>query len=217
MILSGPVYKPRSGGKAKSAIIMLHGVGADGENLIGIAPFMSALFPDTVFLSPNAPYEFDMYPSGYQWFSLADRDPEVMLAGARNVEPVLNQYIDEVMAEYELPATKVALLGFSQGTMVSLFAALRRSDKIAGIAGFSGALLSPELLPAEVKSKPDICLIHGELDDVVPFAALAKAEYALKQNGFNVEAHSRPGLPHSIDPEGIEIAAHFLKNRLYQL
>jgi phospholipase/carboxylesterase len=212
MILSGPKRPPQSGGKPKSAIIFLHGLGADGENLIGVADFMAAYFPDAVFLAPNAPVPYE--GAGYQWFSLYDRNPATILAGVKEAAKHLNAYIDEVMAEYELTESEIALVGFSQGTMIGIFTAIRRPRKIGGIVGFSGALIAPELLKAEAKSKPDICLIHGEADSVVPFTAMAQAVKSLKEHGFNVEDHARPNLQHSIDPEGIEIASKFLKTRL---
>ena len=192
MILSGPVVKPQSGGAAKSVIIFLHGLGSDGENLIGLAPYMAANFPDTIFHSPNAPFKFDMFEQGYQWFSLNERSPEKMLHGVSEAAPILDKYIDEILAEYKLDESKLALVGFSQGTMVALHAAVRREKKIAGIVGFSGTLIAPELLAAEAKVKPDICLIHGDADDVVPHAALAHAERAFKKEGFYIEAHTRP-------------------------
>jgi phospholipase/carboxylesterase len=137
-----------------------------------------------------------------------------MLAGLHNVQPLVGEFIDSVLEKYALPASKLALFGFSQGTMTSLFVGARRAEKIAGIVGCSGALLAPELLASESVSKPDICLIHGEQDDVVPFAAMAKAQAELKENGFSVEAHSRPNLAHSIDWEGIEAAKKFLAAHL---
>jgi len=214
MILSGPSIAPKSGNAPKSVIIFLHGLGADGENLIGVAPYMAETFPDTVFHSPNAPFGFDMFDQGYQWFSLADRTPEKILAGVQKAAPILNQYIDEILAKYNLDESKLALVGFSQGTMTALHAAIRREKKIAGLVGFSGNLIAPDLLAAEAKVKPDICLIHGDADDVVPHASLAAAERALKKAGFNAEAHTRPFLPHSIDMGGIEIATKFLQARL---
>lgn len=210
--------EPASGKPAQSAVIFLHGVGSNGADLISLAPMLADALPNTVFLSPDAPFEYDMaigYPNMYQWFSLADRAPEKMLAGARNVQPSVDEMIDKVMTKYALPASKIALFGFSQGTMTSLFVAPRRAEKIAGVVGCSGALLAAELLASEAVSKPDICLIHGVEDDVVPFAAMGKAEAALRENGFNIETHARAGLPHSIDLEGIEIAKAFLKERLY--
>ncbi len=214
MILSGPISKPVSGKAPKSAVIFLHGLGSDGENLIGLAPFMAEKFPDTIFISPNAPFRFDMFEQGYQWFSLTDRDPAKMLHGVREAAPILDKFIDEVLAEYKLDESKLALVGFSQGTMTALYTAIRRAKKIAAIVGFSGSLIAPELLAAEAKVKPDICLIHGDADDVVPHAALAHAERALMKEGFYVEAHTRPWLTHSIDMPGIETALKFLETRL---
>ncbi len=214
--LTGPVFEPFSGTKPDNAIILLHGVGADGENLIGLADFMLKDFPDTVFIAPNGPFGYDMAPPGYgyQWFSLADRRPEVLLAGLQTVAPIVDKFIDEVMEEYNLPANKIALIGFSQGTMTSLYVAPRRAEKLAAVVGYSGALLAPERLKTEVKTHPDICLIHGEIDDVVPAQATLNAQPVLHENGFHAEIHLRPNLPHSIDPEGIAIATKFLKSRL---
>ena len=214
MTLSGPVFKPRSGSQPKSAVIFLHGLGSDGENLIGLADYMADKLPDTVFHSPNAPFKFDMFEQGYQWFSLTDRDPAKMLTGVQKAAPLLDKYIDEILSQYGLDESKLALVGFSQGTMTALHTAVRREKKIAGIVGFSGSLIAAELLATEARVKPDICLIHGDADDVVPHAALAHGERAFIKHGFYVEAHTRPFLPHSIDLGGIEIAVKFLEKRL---
>lgn len=208
--------QPASGNAPESAVIFLHGVGSNGQDLIALAPPLAEALPNTVFVSPDAPFAYDMalgYPNMFQWFSLQNRAPEAMLEGVRNAEPLVNALIDEIAEKYSLPSSKIALFGFSQGTMTSLFVAPRRADKLAGIVGCSGALLAPELLVGETVNKPDICLIHGELDDVVPFAAMTSAEKILKQNGFNVESHPRPNLPHSIDMQGIEFAKKFLGSR----
>ena len=205
-------------GSPKSALILLHGVGSNGRDLISLAPMLAEALPNTAFISPDAPFEYDMgmgmMSDAYQWFSLADRAPEKMLAGLRHVQPLVDSFIDNVLEKYALPANKLALFGFSQGTMTSLFVGARRLEKIAGIVGCSGALLAPELLASETASKPDICLIHGVQDDVVPFAAMDKAAVELEKNGFSVETHARAGLPHSIDLEGIEAAKKFLAARL---
>lgn len=214
MRLSGPALMPKNGKAPESAVLILHGLGADGENMIGISPYMAKHLPNTVFVAPNAPFEFDMYSVGYQWFSLTDRDPAKMLAGVKTAAPILNEFIDDIMREFNLTEDKIALVGFSQGTMTALYTAVRREKKLAGIVGFSGAMIAPQLVAAEAISKPDVCLIHGEDDDVVPFAAMAQAEQSLKENGFNIESHARPNLPHSIDPEGIDFASAFLKDRL---
>lgn len=207
---------PASGGKAKSAVIFLHGVGSNGQDLIALAPPLAEALPDTAFVSPDAPFAYDAAPmaEAYQWFSLQNRNPDAMLEGARNAQAALDSFIDEIMRKYEITADKLALFGFSQGTMMALFAAPRRKDKLVGIVGCSGALLAPDLLADEAINKPDICLIHGEADDIVPFERMAQAEDKLKENGFSVESHARPYLPHSIDMQGVEFAKKFLSDRL---
>ncbi len=208
--LTGPERKPASGGKAKQLVLILHGWGADGHNLIDIAELFARNLPDAHFIAPNAPDICEVNPYGYQWFSLMDRTPASMLAGARKAAETLNGFIDEKLAALSLDNKDLALVGFSQGTMLSLHAGLRRKD-IAAIAGFSGALVAPEALPQEIQSRPPVCLIHGRMDDVVPFTALGMAEEGLRANGVPVETHARPGLGHSIDMEGIAIAGRFLK------
>ena len=213
--LSGPSVAPASGGRPKQLIMFLHGLGADGNDLIDLAGPMSSLFPDAQFVSPNAPYPCDMAPFGYQWFSLQERSMEIMLEGVRDAEPILNHYIDQQLSEHELDITNLAVVGFSQGTMTALHTLPRRSTACAAIVGFSGALLAgDELLAEEVKSKPPVCLVHGDADMVVPHEALAMAEAALAKNGFECETHSRPGLGHGIDPEGLQAAVAFLKKHL---
>ena len=193
----------------------MHGLGSDGANLLDIGRILAEDFPNTVFFSPSAPFDFDMMPgAGYQWFSLTNWSPKSMLEGAKTAAPHLNKFIDDVAAEYNLPDDKIALLGFSQGTMMALYTAIRRPKKLAGVIGFSGAIIAPELLATETVSKPDICLIHGALDMVVPYPALSMASTALKTAGFNVETHTRPYLDHSIDMEGIQAASKFLKGKI---
>ena len=214
MKLNGPVFNAISGKAPTSAVIFLHGLGSNGDDLISLAPIMAEYLPDTVFISPNGAFPFDMAGFGYQWFSLADRDPQTMLDGVRTVEPIVNEFIDDVLAQYNLEDAQLALVGFSQGTMTALHVAPRREFSLAGVVGFSGALLEPDLLISEVVSKPDVCLVHGTDDDVVIFDAMQAAVTCLQANGFSVEAHARPKLPHSIDMEGIQFAVKFLKARL---
>lgn len=207
-LLTGPEIAPKSG-VVKQLVIFLHGLGSNGDDLISLAPMMD--LRDTQFLSPNACFPFDMAPFGYQWFSLVDRDPVRMLEGAKTAAPYLNHYIDTQAARFKLDDSRIALVGFSQGSMMSLYTAPRRAKALAGVVGISGALIGGESLANERKSKPPICLIHGEWDDVVPFAAMGMAERSLQANGFAVEWHPRPHLGHGIDPEGIDFTTTFLK------
>lgn len=203
-----------SGSKAKQLVLILHGWGADGYNLIDIADMLARALPDAHFIAPNAPFVCEANPFGFQWFSLMDRQPQHMLDGARKAVALLNEFIDEQIAELGLDNNKLALVGFSQGTMTALHLAMRRTPQIAAVVGFSGALVGGDILGKEITARPPVCLIHGNSDDVVPYSSLAHATETLKNHGVSVNSHTRPFLGHSIDMEGIAIAAEFLKEKL---
>ena len=212
--LSGPSRPPASGGKPRRLVILLHGLGADGNDLIGLAPYWARLLPEAEFLSPNAPFPCDMAPHGYQWFSSQDRSPAAVLGGVRAAAPILDAFIDEALEERGLDSSELALVGFSQGTMMSLFVGLRRAEPVAGIVGFSGRLLAPELLASELRSRPPILLVHGTEDPLVPYSSLAAAEATLKAAGVPVETVTSVGIGHSIDDQGLRRGGQFLKNVL---
>ena len=207
-MLKGPELAPRNGA-AKRLVIFLHGLGADGNDLLSIGPMLD--LPDTHFASPNAPFPCDFGGGGYQWFSLQDRDPARIVKEINIAAPMLNAYIDAQMEKLNLAPKDLALIGFSQGSMMSLHTAFRRPEPLAGVVGISGALFGAELLATEIKSRPPVCLIHGTHDEVVPFVAMSAAETVLKANNVSVEAHARPGLGHGIDEEGIDMASRFLR------
>ena len=209
--LSGPEREPVSGKNPKQLVLLLHGLGADGNDMIDLAPEFAEVLPDAHFISPNAPFPCDMAPFGFQWFSLMSYTAEKMLEGARTAEPILNDFIDESLKRFGLKDKDCALVGFSQGTMMSLHVSIRREKPLAGVLGYSGALVEPPSLKDEVKTKLPICLIHGAMDPVVPFMAMEKAANALNSVGMDVETHSRPMLPHGIDMDGINIGKKFLK------
>ena len=212
--LSGPSRPPASGGKPRRLVILLHGLGADGNDLIGLLPYWARLLPDAEFLSPNAPFPCDTAPYGYQWFSSQDRSPEAVLGGVRAAAPILDAFIDEELEKRGLQESDTALVGFSQGTMMSLYVGLRRAKPLAGILGYSGRLLAPELLATELRSRPPVFLVHGTEDPLVPFQSLAAAEVALKQAGVPVEILACPGIEHAIDPEGLQRGGLFLRQVL---
>ena len=212
--LSGPSRQPAAGGKPRRLVILLHGLGADGNDLIGLAPYWARLLPTAEFLSPNAPFPCDMAPHGYQWFSSQDRSPEAVLGGVRAAAPVLDAFIDESLAERDLTDGDLALVGFSQGTMMSLFVGLRREEPVAGIVGFSGRLLAPELLASELRSRPRILLAHGDEDPLVPYSSLAAAETVLEAAGVPIETVTCFGIGHSIDEEGLRRGGLFLQDVL---
>jgi phospholipase/carboxylesterase len=214
MALSGPSRPPLAGGKPRRLVILLHGLGADGNDLIGLQQYWARLVPDAEFVSPNAPFPCDMAPYGYQWFSVQDRTPAAMLAGVRAAAPILDAYIDEELQKRGLAESDAALVGFSQGTMMSLFVGLRRERPLAGILGYSGRLIGPELLAGELRSRPPVLLVHGTDDPLVPFDSMAAAETALKAAGVPVETLACPGIEHSIDPEGLQRGGLFLRQVL---
>jgi phospholipase/carboxylesterase len=212
--LSGPSRPPASGGKPSRLVILLHGLGADGNDLIGLAPHWARLLQTAEFLSPNAPFPCDMAPHGYQWYSSQDRTPEAALAGVRAAAPILDAFIDEALAKRGLDDSNLALVGFSQGTVMSLYVGFRRNRPVAGIVGFSGRLLAPELLANELRSRPPALLVHGTDDPLVPYTALAEAETALKGADVPVETVTSVGIGHSIDEEGLRRGGLFLRNVL---
>jgi phospholipase/carboxylesterase len=215
--LTGPSAAPLSGKAPKQLIVLLHGYGSNGDDLYGLVPAVAPHFPDAQFLAPNAPYPCEMNPfGGYQWFGLREHTYQAMFGGAHEAEPILDAYLTKQLAHFGLPDAKLALVGFSQGTMMALHVGLRRPNAAAGIVGFSGLLVGDQALKREIKSKPPVCLIHGTMDAVVPFFAMQSSETALKACDVPVETHPRPGLSHSIDAEGIDIAVKFLKRAFAQ-
>ena len=210
LTLSGPSHPPHSGGKPQRLVILLHGLGADGTDLIGLAPYWAPLLPDAEFVSPNAPFPCDMAPFGYQWLSARDPSPEARLAGARAAAAILDDFIDESLESRGLTESDLALVGFSQGSMMSLFVGPRRERQLAGIVGYSGRLIAPQLLAEELRSRPPILLAHGTDDPMVPYPSMAEAEAALGAAGVSVETLSCPGIGHSIDSDGLQAGGQFL-------
>ncbi len=214
-------HPPTLGSQPKSLLILLHGLGSNGQDLISLAPAWAQNLPDTLFISPDAPFACDMtppdYPNSFQWFSLQSRDPEAIQEGIEIAAPVLETFIAEQLKRTGISADKLALVGFSQGTMMSLYIAPRLPHKIAGVLGYSGALFGEEELiqnPDEFH-QPPIHLIHGEADDVVPVIAHAHATDSLQKAGFEITGHTTQGLSHGIDEHGIQSGGNFLQDILY--
>jgi phospholipase/carboxylesterase len=206
---------PASGGASKHIVIFLHGVGDSGSGgLLEIGRMWQSALPDTEFLCPDAPYPFDGAPFGRQWFSLRDFTPAAMLEGTKKAAPALNEYIDHVLASRHLAPDKLALVGFSQGTIMSLYIAPRRDQPIAGIVGYSGLLTGSETLAAEKKSAPPVLLIHGTADEVVPYALFAPSKQGLRNAGIPVSSVTCPGTGHTIDDLGLMEGLKFLRKVL---
>jgi phospholipase/carboxylesterase len=212
--LTGPAQPPASGGKPRQLVVLLHGVGADGSDLIGLAPYWAEVLPEAEFLAPDAPFPCDMAPFGRQWFSLQDRTPAVILAGVRATAPILDAFLDDALAARGLDDSSLALVGFSQGTMMSLYVGLRRATAPAGIIGYSGALIGADDLPREIRVRPPVLLVHGDADEVVPPRALPMAVKGLEAAGVPVDSLTRPGLGHGIDEVGLREGGAFLRRVL---
>lgn len=204
-------------GKARSAVIFLHGYGADGADLLGLADPMAPHLPDTAFHAPDAPERCVNNPFGYQWFPIPWLDGSSQEDAEKGMQAAvtdLNAYIDQVLAEEGLEPEALALVGFSQGTMMSLHIAPRRPRPLAALVGFSGRLLQPEALTDETVSRFPVLLIHGDADEMVPVAALSEAGDALVAAGFETYAHVSKGMAHGIAPDGLSLALSFLHDRL---
>jgi len=212
--LEGPSHGPHAGGKPGHLVVLLHGYGADGNDLIGLAPVLAPLMPDAVFHAPNAPYPCEGNPMGYQWFSIARFDPPQRLAGAREAAPLIDTFLDDMLAKYGLDEARTALIGFSQGTLMSLHVGLRRATPLAGIVGFSGALAGPEVLKDEIRSRPPVLLVHGDSDEMLPAVLTQQAAEVLRQNDVKVAMHIIKGLGHGIEQKGLSYAARFLLETL---
>ena len=201
--------KGPASGVTKSLVVFLHGYGADGEDLAGLMPYWAQRLPHALFVSPNAPEPCEGNPFGRQWFSLPSIDPVAAFAGARAVAPVLDAWLDALLAHYRLGGDRLVLAGFSQGALMALHVGLRRAVAPAAIVAWSGWLAGPETLPRELKGRPPTLLVHGTDDPVVPYSSLAIGAAALKAAGVPVETLARPGLGHGIDQPALDRALGF--------
>lgn len=207
---------PKSG-QAKSMVMFLHGYGADGADLLGLADPLAPHLPDTVFIAPDAPEPCAGNPFGRQWFPIPWLDgssEEAAGAALAQAAQDLNAFVDARLKDEGLTPADLVLVGFSQGTMMALHVAPRRAEPVAGIVAFSGRLLRPELLLAEAASKPPVMLIHGDQDQMVPFEDMRKAGVALTEAGFDVYGHVMQGTGHGIAPDGLQVALAFIADRL---
>ena len=203
-------------GKARSLVVFLHGYGADGADLLGLADVLEPHLPGTAFVAPDAPERY-AGGFGYQWFPIPrfDGSSEAMAAaGIAASSADLNAFLDARLTEEGLAPDRLVLVGFSQGAMMSLEVAPRRSQAVAGVVAISGRLLRPETLAAEVRVKPPVLIMHGDQDQVVPFAELARAGDTLVAAGFQVFGHVMKGSGHGIAPDGLGVALQFITERL---
>ena len=212
--LTGP-ERAAASGEADSLLVLLHGYGADGEDLIGLAEPLAPHLPNTRFTAPNAPQPCLNNPAGRQWFPIPwlDGSPEAQAAiQAGEAFATLDAWLDEMARD--VPPERTVVVGFSQGTMMALQVGLRRRRALAGIVGFSGRLLRPERLAAEIASKPPVLLVHGDQDQLVPVKSLTEAADALRAAGVETLTHVSRRVGHGIGPDGIRLALGFVQKRL---
>jgi phospholipase/carboxylesterase len=215
--LDGPRVEPLSG-QAKRLVVFLHGYGADGNDLIDIGRAWQGPLPDTAFVSPHAPEPCGQAPTGKQWFPLFTRAANERWEGANKAAPVLERFLDAELTRRKLPPSALALVGFSQGTMMSLHVGLRRTVPPAAIVGYSGIFVlpdkaAPDAVAGEIKSRPPVLLIHGDRDELIPAQALFQSAQELAALGVPVEWHLSEGVGHGIDQEGLRHGGAFLARR----
>ena len=215
--LDGPRLEPRSGA-ARQLVVFLHGYGADGNDLIDIGRAWQGLLPQAAFVSPHAPEPCAQAPTGRQWFPLTFRDPNERWTGVNKAGPLLQRFLEAELARHQLPPSALALVGFSQGTMMSLHVGLRRAVPPAAIVGYSGLFVLPEgaepsAVQGDIKSRPPVLLVHGDEDQLIPPQALFQSAQDLAALEVPVEWHMSTGVGHGIDQEGLRHGGEFLALR----
>ena len=201
----------KSGDTYKNAVIFLHGYGANSNDLIGIANLWIESLPNTIFLSPNAPFECDFSPNAYQWFELTSISPDSIGDGLKKAGPYLNDYINHVSNTYKVKEKNIFFVGFSQGTMMALYHLCKRENRCAGLLGYSGLLFENENFKSEIKSKFPIKLYHGKKDELINYQNSIEASKKLKKFGFDIDYSLSDELGHGIDDKGIQIGLNFIK------
>ena len=213
-IVNGSSLQPLSGGSPQQIVLLLHGYGSSGADLIALAPHWQRDLPDALFLAPNAPQRFSYLSSGSQWWPLAAFTPHALASGAASAAPAIEAFIERKLLQYGLTESNLAIVGFSQGTMMALSVGLRRPRQVAAIIGYSGMLTGGHELSQLPITKPPVLLVHGSADPVVPVAALHAAKTQLEHLGVDVTAHISPGVGHSIDPVGLRMGGEFVAKAL---
>jgi phospholipase/carboxylesterase len=209
--LDGPRLPPAAGGAARQLVVFLHGFGADGNDLIGLGREWAKVLPHAAFASPHAPEPCGAAPMGRQWFNLTFRDAGELVRGLGQAAPALDAFLDAELTRHNLGPRALALVGFSQGTMMALGVGLKRKPGPAAIVGYSGTLANVEVLPDDPGAAPAILLVHGDMDQVIPLDAMFMAREALAHAGLAVEWHVAEGIGHGIDPYGLQLGGAFLR------
>tara|TARA_Y100001958_G_C21041428_1_gene410880 strand:+ start:164 stop:817 length:654 start_codon:yes stop_codon:yes gene_type:complete len=209
------ILDPLSKAKPKNAVILCHGYGGDGKDISILAGYWRSYLPETIFVCPDAPEKCAASPSGFQWFDLMDQSPEQILSKSLVAEAKLNKLIDEVKEKNNLSADKIVIGGFSQGCMISLQTGIKRKDKINSIIGYSGRIIDKEHLSKNIVSRPNVILMHGDVDQVVTIEGLLEAKDFFNKNDYKIETKIFKNCEHRIPTEGSSLGLQFIKKHLY--
>ena len=210
--LSGPMLPPKSGGTPQQVVVLLHGYGSDGADLIGLAPYWQDALPEALFVSPNAPEQCRQLASGFQWFDVSFEGDRLASrqTGVVNARPVLVDFLNDLWTQTGIAPEQTILAGFSQGAMMALHVGLSLPQRLMGIIAFSGAFLPPEGFGTDALARPPVCLVHGDMDEVVDPELSADADVALRLADFDVSYHVSEGVGHGIAPDGLAFATEFI-------
>ena len=209
------ILEPLSKKKPKSAVILCHGYGGDGKDISILANYWKAHLPETIFICPDGPEKCAASPTGHQWFDLIDQTPEQVLSKSLVAESKLNKLIDEVKDKNNLLANQIIIGGFSQGCMISLQTGVKRKDTINSIIGYSGRIIDTDHLRKNIISKPNIILMHGDIDQIVPVNSLLEAKDFFNKNNYKIESKIFNNCEHRIPSEGSSLGLQFIKKHLY--
>jgi phospholipase/carboxylesterase len=215
--LNTTILNPLSKEKPKNAVILCHGYGGDGKDISLLANYWRTYLPDTVFLCPDAPEKCAVSPTGFQWFDLMSNTEDETLAKSLVAEIKLNELIDQVKEENKFSSNEIALGGFSQGCMISLQTGIKRRDKINCVVGYSGRIIDIKHLEKNINSRPEVILMHGDKDEVVPLSSLLEAKDFFNRNNYKIETKILKGCEHRIPTEGSSLGLEFVKKNLYKL
>ena len=213
--LNTTILDPLSKGKPKNAVILCHGYGGDGKDISLLASYWRTYLPDTLFVCPDAPERCAVSSTGFQWFDLMDQTKDQVLVKSLIAEAKLNNLIDEVIKTNNLTSERIAIGGFSQGCMISLQTGIKRKNKINSIVGYSGKIIDTNHLQNNINSRPDIILMHGDKDEIVPVSFLLEAKEFFKKNNYEIETKILKNCEHRIPTEGSSLGLNFLKKNLY--
>ena len=213
--LNTTIINPKSSQKPKNAVILCHGYGGDGKDISILANYWKNYLPETIFICPDAPEKCAVSETGFQWFDLMDQTKDEILTKSLVAEIKLNKLIDEVKDNFNLKSKNIILGGFSQGCMISIQTGLKRTDKIKAIIGYSGKIISTDHLSKNIISRPEVILMHGDKDEVVPIESFLEAKEFFSENNYSIEAKIFKNCEHRIPQEGSSLGLEFIKKNLY--